>query len=438
MKIKPGRLLEEQMRGGEAIAYGSDGCIFTPRLVIKTGADGVRTAVPSDVVGFGMNEDDDNFVSKVFFSRQVANNEYTVLREVNDTTGGTGTVKYYGAIEEFDILGDNVPDVAGVGYKDLGRGRRAPTICARLKASPASEPKYMIHMERISGDLLRLIVGPTLHPSAFLQAWQALKMLHDRPRGGIFHLDLAQRNIFMKGDKAILGDYGSGYMVNGPESFDDFVRRYVDRYSIGIGSLIDNDGISPEFALALTCYNAILDPAVGFRRIADSYMQVIHGEGGGYGLTDLSIVPAITDEGQNARYWQKLDDLLLTIARLSDAGDREALKTLIISLAAASDKKIFLQSILPKIELPLEEKNRLYEAVLLNDNFAEIDTMLRTERQPQQQDPTAAARVAELQRRLDALMGRSPAQGGGSKRRSSRRRRTVRRSALRRRLTARW
>ena len=419
------------MRGGEAIAFGSDGCIFTPRLVINTGADGVRTAVPSDIVGFGMNEDDNNFVSKVFFSRQIANNEYTVLREVNDTTRGTGTIKYFGAIEEFDILGDNVPDVAGIAYKDLGKGARAPTICTRLKASPASEKKYMIHMERISGDLLRLIVGPTLHPSAFLQAWQALKMLHDRPLGGIFHLDLAQRNIFMKGGMAILGDYGSGYMVNGPESFDEFVRRYVDRYSIGIGSLIGNDGISPEFALALTCYNAILDPAVGFRGISDTYMQVIHGEGGGRGLTDLSIVPAITDEGQNARYWEKLDELLLTIARLSDAGDREGLKRLIVSLAAASDKKVFLQSILPKIELPLEEKNRLYEAVLLNDNFAEIDTMLRTERPPQQQDPAAAARIADLQQRLAALMGR-PAQGGSMRRKTahriaSRRRKTVRR-----------
>jgi hypothetical protein len=418
------------MRGGEAIAYGSDGCIFTPRLVINTGADGVRTAVPSEFVGIGMNEGDDNFVSKVFFSRQIANNEYTVLREVNATTGGNGTVQYAGAIEEFDILGDNVPDVAGIGYKDLGKGTRAPTICARLKASPASEKKYMIHMERIAGDLLRLIVGPTLHPSVFLPAWQALNMLHNRPRGGIFHLDLAQRNIFMKRGRAILGDYGSGYMVNGPETFDDFVRRYVTRYSVGIGSLIGNDGISPEFALALTCYNAMLDPAVGFSRIADSYLQVIHGEGGGRGLTDLSIVPAITDKRQNALYWRKLDDLLLTIARLSDAGDREGLKRLIISLAAESDKKVFLQSILPKIELPLEEKNRLYEAVLLNDNFAELDRMIRVPPPPPPPPPTAPAAatartsLAALQERLDKLKANMGLGGGSrkSKYRSSRRR----------------
>jgi hypothetical protein len=387
------------MKGGDAIAVGSDGCIFAPRLTV-TDIKGVRTAVP--VKGGDM------YISKIFMSKDIATNEYKLLRMIHAETGGEGTIQFVDDVEQFDVLEDTVKESL---MKKVDGNK---TICGLSKEDGV---KYMIHMERIDSDL-RDVASNSLTPDNIRAAWNALARLHDRREGGIFHLDLAARNIFIKNGNAILGDYGSGYMVGGSESFDTFVQRFVERYKIeSIGDCItgfsgDGVGFSPEFGIPLLYYSDVYLRGGVPESIVNKYRLYINGDGANiYPATDYPIVPGLVD-AINHDYWKKLEAMLGPLITMT----REGLQAHIIEQMRYSDKDMFVQSTLSRLLVPMVKKEAIYKSILLNNNFDLFNTYV---------NPTAAS----LQARLAALRA-----GGGK---TKRRHRSSRRAVPRRRKTVR-
>jgi hypothetical protein len=392
------------MKGGDAIAYGSDGCVFSPMLEVKV-KDGVRTAVPYSFMGFSGSSS--KFATKVFLREDVARNEYNILRLINKVAGGIGVIKVTGAIEQANRVRDTIRPGLWV------TPSRKLSVCKKIYDLTDTDTGtvYMIHMERISGTLLNSInpVNPLLHPSAFLDAWTALKKLHTRPEGPILHLDMAPRNIFMNDGKALLGDFGSGYIGGGLESFDDFVKRYVERYGFKLHHLIQFDAISPELILALVYYYQVyLNPPVphiwdavngswdrsnAIQSFTGDYYRIIHGleeipplnlnttpppvKPRPIALNQYAVSKFLTIDNNN-EYWVQIDDVFhdLTDQTQTDA----ELQTFILNLGARSDRKLFAQAALRFIGIPpasISTKQELYNDVMIEADFSAFEQLIR-------------------------------------------------------------
>jgi hypothetical protein len=220
------------LRGGVAIAAGSDGCVFDGTFA----ADGTFTPDPKRV-------------TKVYepAMSKVAASEWAAMQLVKDATGGVGVVVAEG--EPMTIA--KIPD-------DAWGGGISRSACEKLKAAKDGDTIVGLVMPRINGTLLGL--QGTLTEASFTDLRAAV---NDLALENIIHLDFAARNIFYTKEgrdiKLLLGDFGNTFKFVGSD-LDTNVQAYVTRYNFR-GQILAStkiDGVHPIAVLFIVLYDAFL------------------------------------------------------------------------------------------------------------------------------------------------------------------------------------
>jgi hypothetical protein len=221
------------LRGGDAIAAGSDGCVFDGTFA----PDGTFTK-------------DAARVTKVYHPAvsDVAANEWAAMELVIDATDGSGVVVAEGAPSQIA----KVPDDA------WGDKLVLTSACEKLKKANEGDVIMAMVLPKIDGTVGEL--QKTLDASAFAELKGAVGDLAARH---ICHMDFAARNIFYKTEagvpKLLLGDFGNTFKVVGGD-FDTRVQGYVKRYDFR-GKFLASakiDGVHPLAVAFLVLYDALL------------------------------------------------------------------------------------------------------------------------------------------------------------------------------------
>ena len=220
------------LRGGVAIAAGSDGCVFDGVFA----ADGTFTPDPKRV-------------TKVYepAMAKVAASEWAAMQLVKDATGGVGVVVAEG--EPMSIA--KIPE-------DAWGGGISRSACEKLKAAKDGDTIVGLVMPRINGTLLGL--QGTLTEASFTDLRAAV---NDLALENIIHLDFAARNIFYTKEgreiKLLLGDFGNTFKFVGSD-LDTNIQAYVTRYNFR-GQILAStkiDGVHPIAVLFIVLYDAFL------------------------------------------------------------------------------------------------------------------------------------------------------------------------------------
>ena len=161
------------MKGGVAIASGSDGCVFDMRF----NDDGTAVDVPG-------------IVSKVFPQDRmsVAENEFDANELVKKVTGGLGVAISSGKIRTIPAVKDSIPDALVTRVPE-------PNACSKI-VDQKGGVFYVIESPRIKGSLISLELKG-LPVKFFTDAIKALQLLGEK---GLCHMDIASRNIFVSND----------------------------------------------------------------------------------------------------------------------------------------------------------------------------------------------------------------------------------------------
>lgn len=221
------------LKGGDAIAAGSDGCVFDGTFA----PDGTFT---KDVAR----------VTKVYHPAvaNVAANEWAAMELVMAATGGVGVVVAEGA----PIQIAKVPEDAW-GDKPV-----LTSACEKLKAAKEGEVIMAMVLPKIDGTMIgnqKILDGA---------AFDKLKgAVDDLAVSNIVHMDFAARNIFYKEEggavKLLLGDFGNTFKFVGAD-FDARIRGYVARYGFRGKFLAcaKIDGVHPLAIALIVLYDALL------------------------------------------------------------------------------------------------------------------------------------------------------------------------------------
>jgi hypothetical protein len=333
------------MNGGDAIASGSQACIFRPRLNTKR--------MDSRIIAFDSPlPTDKNYVTKVFFDQATWKHEVDILLEISKRLGedNPGIVDVIGYSEANLLASIIPPHVKGTG-------------CQKVSAAAKAGKKiYLMHQTYILGDIRDLT---ETKPLMFFQP--ALEVLIKLTFTGIVHLDIAMRNIFFNSTSAMIGDFGYAIDMTLDSEFDEMVNKYCIeniaaastpiRTSLMMALVPEGTGITREAALAMLCYsrwevkNALVHSY--FNDELDSFRK------------DLDdIVPG---------YSSVVDSLMKTIGDLSD---KDSMKGLLQNILKHSDLKLFIQNSMNKCNINVEEKNELLKQVFIHANYRYFYTLL--------------------------------------------------------------
>ena len=349
------------MKGGDAIAAGSQGCVFAPRLV-KDGTLARTSTVPAN----------SQIASKVFTEAQVFRDEMRISDMLRDVSAeGLLTIH-----PDPDIVSFVAPD-------GLNAPERASAAPLGLACEVASNPGqvYVMHMPRIDGDIQGL--AQDSKPITFLtKASNALmRMKHKK----IIHGDMARRNIFYKGPDALIGDFGFSMNLANPDpatnGFNAFMSAFMNpdvmrsssdiliAYSLTI-CLRLMDQLSIETNVALYIYqnwenrNEIINV---FEDTSDESILYDDIQSGSF------------DIDPNFETYKRQGILMLDGTRCIDnvrvimlaarTSTKEEFWDLITILLLNSDIKQFMQSAIKYINIPFADKERLLMEISYNSNY---------------------------------------------------------------------
>ena len=217
-----GRVGRKKIKGGAAIASGSDGCIFDTQFDENGNPTSSQT-----------------IISKVFArsKKAVAENEFRINRRVFDITKGLGVAVSDSPVREVPQIRDTIPSSL------TGKG------CTLV--SNDEGPFYVIEYPRIIGSLDKR-KGEPLPFSFFKTAYDALIKLSTNK---LFHMDIAQRNIFYNDKEALIGDFGSSVDMTDEVIFNEGLLEIKRRYGINnILDCISVTEITPQLAIYILCY----------------------------------------------------------------------------------------------------------------------------------------------------------------------------------------
>lgn len=227
-----GRVGSRRKIGGKALASGADGCVFDVRFL----PDGSTQIV-------------DGIVSKVFpkEKKAVAENEYSILALVNKTIpDGKGVV--VGNVELKTI--SDVKDEIG------NKGRTndfTPNACGRIvnQKQRSESPFYVLEYPRVDGSMLDLKTMDV--PLSFFE--DAIHAVQTLSKAGLVHTDIATRNIFVKGNTGLIGDFGNMININDERNLSAVIKSYIDKNTIlSIGDCLSANEVSSTARIAMLMY----------------------------------------------------------------------------------------------------------------------------------------------------------------------------------------
>lgn len=333
------------MYGGEAIAAGSQGCIFLPKLAITKEANGRSHA---------RNSKNTTKITKIFFDEHTYENEEDILRRVREITGGVGVIDYEATLldPKIDVLHSPIPV-------------KFQSACQVIRqALAANRPVYAFHQTKVLGSIDQL--PNNSRPIAFFKlGFEALLKL---VVNNIVHLDIAPRNVFYTETNAIIGDFGYGFDMGIDSQFDKNLDRFYDKQMISAATttpaqkILDSfsltrDSISYEASFAMYFYKAwgqkkeLLDAFFNDRDVKDTINELYK--------------PFIDD--YEPGYLEKITALL---GFIRDAiNTKDDMKALLKNILRHSDLQIYIRSILSTLNISKADKKQLRVKCVVNNNY---------------------------------------------------------------------
>lgn len=217
--------------GGKSLASGTDGCVFDVRFLPD-----------------GSIEQVDGIVSKVFpkEKKDVANNEYSILNSVIEIIpDGKGVVVGDTELKTVTAIKDTIGDKARIDFSVNACGRIV------LQMQRGESPFYVLEYPRIDGSIIDL----NLRGMEIAQFDDAIVALQTLSKAGLIHMDIAARNVFVKNNKCLIGDFGNMINIKDSANLEASVRGYITKYSIDtIGDCISDQGTSTTARIAMLMY----------------------------------------------------------------------------------------------------------------------------------------------------------------------------------------
>lgn len=213
------------------MASGADGCVFDVRFL----PDGSTQPV-------------DGIVSKVFpkEKKAVAENEYSILALVNKTIpDGKGVVVGNVELKTISDVKDEIGNKANFDY--------GGNACGRIvtQKQRGETPFYVLEYPRIDGSMVDL-KRRNVPLSFFDDAIHAVQTLS---KAGLVHTDIAPRNIFVKGNTGLIGDFGNMININDERNLFSAIKRYIDKNTIlSIGDCLSANEVSSTARIAMLMY----------------------------------------------------------------------------------------------------------------------------------------------------------------------------------------
>lgn len=231
--------------GGKALASGTDGCVFDKRF----NEDGSIIDVP-------------DIVSKVFPKEKgaVARNEFSILAAVkNVIPDGKGVVVGDAQLKTINAVTDTIGDKARTGM--------APNACGRVMMQKDS-PFYVIEYPRIDGSMIDLNKRDV--PISFFD--DAIQALQTLSQSGLVHMDIAARNVFVKNEKALIGDFGNMINTKDTRNLPASIKSYLSKYSINtIGDCLVDQGTTSTLRIAMLMY--VTEDMSSIKQQIEHYLQ---------------------------------------------------------------------------------------------------------------------------------------------------------------------
>jgi hypothetical protein len=226
------------VRGGSALAAGSDGCVFDGTFA----SDGTWTKTTDTV-------------TKVYKPslQTIAADEYAAMVLVREATGGEGVV-----VASKEPVSIAKIDADSPAWEDSNQAAVSQKTCSEVKGGTNLTG---IELPRIVGTLGSL--RPTLPTESFDLIEKAVEQM---AKAKIVHMDFAARNIFYKeGPVLVLGDFGNTFQIREDDNYVDFdsrIKAFVAKYNFGkrFDAVSSIDGITPMAVALIVVYNALIQP----------------------------------------------------------------------------------------------------------------------------------------------------------------------------------
>ncbi len=346
-----------RMKGGEAVAAGSQGCVFVPKLVLNESTGKAKTSDPKN----------SQVASKVFSNVDVYDDERMLLDSLSHVSNEGIITLAPGSFAAPHGLNDENKESAS---------KLSGPACKKI-AGEYKSAVYVMQMPLIDGDLQR----PTApKPITFMtKAYNALmRMKHN----GIVHGDMAPRNIFFKGDDALIGDFGYSINFRDPNNETNGYRRAANKYR-GFKSsnpehitealdfiLSKVDQITIEACTAVYIYEnwENKDAIVNEYLNSDSKIQK-RIEDGKYDINSPGLdffqqqgIVVINDV-------RRLENLTNVIQSAQTNAAKEAFWPVVKNELLLSDIKRFTHCLVTRLDIHTYEKYNMVEEIICNSNF---------------------------------------------------------------------
>lgn len=239
------RMVSRRKTGGKALASGADGCVFDVRF----GKDGTTQDIPG-------------IVSKVFpkEKKAVADNEFSILALVNKTIpDGKGIVSGNVELRTITDVKDEMRDKSTF---------QPPNACGMIvkQKERGETPFYVLEYPRVDGSLLQH--RGKLPLDAFNEAIIALQTLS---ANGLIHMDIAPRNVFVKDNTCLIGDFGNMININDEGHLDSVIKEYLSKNMINsIRDCLTDGDTTSSARIAMLLY--VSDDITPFREEMIGYL----------------------------------------------------------------------------------------------------------------------------------------------------------------------
>ena len=333
------------MHGGNAIAAGTQGCIFLPKLLLEK--DGNRRV-------HARNSTNTTKITKIFYDKDTYKNELSLLRIVQKITGGLGVIDYDPTQMDnrIDVLNSEIPS-------------HLKSACSIIQQALArDEPVYTMNQTKVLGSI-NFLPDKSNSLSFFKVGFEALLKLVTH---NIVHLDIAQRNIFYTKDNAIIGDFGYGFDMTIDNQFDTNLDRFFNKHMISrsdatpVEKILDcfslvRDNISYEASFALYFYkywsqkeqliDAFFNDSQVKNTINDIYKPFMDDVEPGYFEKIIAIMEFIRDEVHT----------------------QNEMKEILKDMLRHSDLQSYIRSIFPKLNISKNDITSLRRKCIVNNNY---------------------------------------------------------------------
>jgi hypothetical protein len=341
------------MIGAGAIASGAQGCIFSPKLEQR-----------GEYAVSGTNK---TSASKVFTDLNVFLAEQQML-------GRIAEVSNEGLLT---VLGSDFPAPRGLGPANrqsaLAHNPEPTSACAKA-ARPS--PAYVLQMPRVDGDIQKLKRN-SMPLKFLLKAYNALMRLRNAQ---IVHGDMGRRNIFFKGDSALIGDFGTSMFLGIHNPDENGLNTYINRM-IGLGPALTairrlKFGLSLQDSITIEAHYALCIYALWPRKqeyiqgIAEGPIQLAIARG----LFDYDCVRETIGTSNRGILITELrgrwtDGLVAIANKAVGAATQEEFWPTVQKVLLNSDIKLFIQASLKFIKMSDEKKEILLSEIVYNSNF---------------------------------------------------------------------